>query len=74
MLVFATRNVTMLHFGQFVTFWADNDDQKCNNHVTFFFVTFWVDHFGSIEYLSTQNVTTVTFWAVCRCRRCRSKM
>ena len=30
----ATRNLTLLHFGQFVTFWADNVDQKCNSHVT----------------------------------------
>ena len=43
----ATRNVTMyqlLHFGQFVTFWADNVDQKCNNHVTKLLL-----HFGSMS-------------------------
>ena len=34
----------MLHFGQFVTFWADNVDQKCNNHVTKILL-----HFGSMS-------------------------
>ena len=70
-------NVTMkqlLHFGQFVTFWADNDDQKCNNHVTIF-VTFWVDRVPidpkcnnsyilgrlSLSTLSVQNVTKLCF-------------
>ena len=44
----STRNVTimlqLLHFGQIVTFWADNVDQKCNNHVTKILL-----HFGSMS-------------------------